>query len=64
MKREKIRICIMRVGGTNCDEETRTALEHLGVRAEVVHTKRIIDKQNLLDSVSYTHLTLPTKRIV
>ncbi len=49
MKREKIRICIMRVGGTNCDEETRTALEHLGVRAEVVHTKRIIDKQNLLD---------------
>jgi phosphoribosylformylglycinamidine synthase len=39
----------MRVGGTNCDEETRTALEHLGVRAEVVHTKRIVDRQNLLD---------------
>lgn len=49
MKRKDIRICIMRVGGTNCDEETRRALEHLDVRAEVVHTRSIITKKNLLD---------------
>lgn len=35
------RICIVRVGGTNCDEETRLALLELGARAEVHHMKRI-----------------------
>lgn len=38
----------MRVEGTNCDEETRRVLDHLGVRAEVVHAKRIIDGHGLL----------------
>jgi phosphoribosylformylglycinamidine synthase len=49
MRRKDIRICIMRAGGTNCDDETLLAFENLGVKAEVVHTKRIISKRNLLD---------------
>ena len=49
MKRKDIRICIMRVGGTNCDEETQRVFDQLGVRAEVVHTRSIIEKRNLLD---------------
>lgn len=39
----------MRVGGTNCDEETRRVFDSLGVKAEVVHTRSIIEKRNLLD---------------
>ncbi len=46
----------MRVGGTNCDEETRRAFGDLGVKAEVVHVKRFIEKQNLLD---YDGLVFP-----
>ena len=49
MERSDIRICIMRVGGTNCDEETQRALGNLGVKAEVVHVRSILEKQNLLD---------------
>jgi len=49
MNRKDIRICIMRVGGTNCDEETRRVFDQLGVKAEVVHTRSIIEKRNLLD---------------
>jgi len=46
----------MRVGGTNCDEETRRAFDDLGVSAEVVHVKRIVEKQNLSD---YDGLVFP-----
>jgi len=46
----------MRVGGTNCDEETRRAFDDLGVKAEVVHVKSIIEKRNLLD---YNGLVFP-----
>mgnify|MGYP001141532015 CR=1 FL=1 len=46
----------MRVGGTNCDEETRRALGNLGVKAEIVHVRSILEKQNLLD---YDGLILP-----
>ncbi|MEM2874462.1 MAG: phosphoribosylformylglycinamidine synthase I [Candidatus Hadarchaeales archaeon] len=35
------KICIVRVGGTNCDEETRLALLELGAAAEIVHMKKI-----------------------
>jgi len=56
MKRKNIRICIMRVGGTNCDEETRRAFDDLGAKAEIVHVKSIIEKQNLL---GYDGLVFP-----
>jgi len=36
------KICVVRVGGTNCDEETKIALQELGARAEVIHMKKIL----------------------
>ena len=49
MKREEIRVCIMRVGGTNCDKETQRAFQELGVQAETFHVNELIKKRNLLD---------------
>ena len=34
MRREEIKVCVMRVGGTNCDAETQRAFQELGVQAE------------------------------
>jgi phosphoribosylformylglycinamidine synthase I len=49
MKCNEIKACILRVGGTNCDAETKRALEDVGLKAEVVHLNDIIKKGNLLD---------------
>jgi len=56
MKKEEIRVCIMRVGGTNCDAETKRALDDLRVRAEIVHLNEIVKEGNLLD---YNALVFP-----
>ena len=56
MKREDIRVCILRVGGTNCDAETKRAFEDLGVKAEIVHFRELMKKRNLLD---YSVLVFP-----
>ncbi|MDH5691169.1 MAG: phosphoribosylformylglycinamidine synthase subunit PurQ [Candidatus Bathyarchaeota archaeon] len=56
MKKEKIRVCIMRVGGTNCDSETKRAFDDLGVKAEIVHLNEMVKKGNLLD---YNALVFP-----
>lgn len=51
-----VKVCIMRVGGTNCDAETKRAFEDLGVRAEVVHLNEVVRKRNLLE---YSALVFP-----
>jgi phosphoribosylformylglycinamidine synthase len=56
VKKEDVKVCIMRVGGTNCDAETRRAFEDLGVRAEVAHLNRIVKDKSLLD---YDALVFP-----
>jgi len=56
MKREDIKVCVLRVAGTNCDAETKKAFDDLGVKAEVVHSNDIIRKGNLLD---YSALVFP-----
>ena len=56
MKAEDIRVCVMRVGGTNCDAETKRAFDELGVRAEVVHFNEATKKSSLLD---YDALVFP-----
>jgi len=56
MKREEIHVCILRVGGTNCDVETQTAFEALGVKAEILHANEIVKKRNLMD---YDALVFP-----
>jgi phosphoribosylformylglycinamidine synthase I len=49
MKTEEIRVCVMRVGGTNCDAETARAFRELGTQAEVQHLNELAKKKNLLD---------------
>lgn len=49
MKPEEIKVCILRVGGTNCDAETKRAFEDLGAKADVVHLNDIVRNRNLLD---------------
>lgn len=49
MKREETKVCVLRVGGTNCDAETKRAFEELGARADVVHVNEIVKRRNLLD---------------
>ncbi len=56
MKKAEIHVCIARVGGTNCDAETRSAFDDLGIKAEVVHLNELVRKGNLLD---YSALVFP-----
>lgn len=49
MKANEIKVCVMRVGGTNCDAETQRAFAELGVQAETVHVNELIKHRNLLD---------------
>ena len=57
MNRSNIRVCILRVGGTNCDAETKRAFDDLGVKAEIVHMNEIIKSGDLLD---YSALVIPS----
>ncbi|MBS7621891.1 phosphoribosylformylglycinamidine synthase subunit PurQ, partial [Candidatus Bathyarchaeota archaeon] len=56
MKREEIKVCILRVGGTNCDAETKTAFEDLGVQAQILHVNEVVKRRNLLN---YNALVFP-----
>jgi phosphoribosylformylglycinamidine synthase subunit PurQ / glutaminase len=56
MKRDDIKVCVLRVGGTNCDAETQRAFQELGVKAETLQVSELIKRRNLLD---YNILVLP-----
>jgi len=43
-----LKACILRTGGTNCDLETKIALEELGFKVDVVHMNQL-EKKNLFD---------------
>lgn len=49
MKREEIKVCIVRVGGTNCDAETKRAFDDLGVKASIHHINELTKRRNLVD---------------
>ena len=49
MKKEDIKILIMRAPGTNCDLETSRAFKELGTQPEVLHTQRVFKEKNLED---------------
>lgn len=56
MNRKEIKVCVLRVGGTNCDAETARAFRELGVQAEAKHAKELVEHRNLL---KYDVLVLP-----
>jgi phosphoribosylformylglycinamidine synthase I len=49
MRRDEIKVCVMRVGGTNCDAETQRAFQEFGVQTEVLHVNSLSKQGNLLD---------------
>jgi phosphoribosylformylglycinamidine synthase subunit PurQ / glutaminase len=56
MAQQETKVCVMRVGGTNCDAETQRAFLELGVQAEVLHVNELVRRGNLLD---YSILVFP-----
>ena len=56
MNQSEVKVCVLRVGGTNCDAETQRAFSNLGVRAEIHHFKELAKNQDLLD---YNALVFP-----
>ncbi|MGI0091435.1 MAG: phosphoribosylformylglycinamidine synthase I [Nitrososphaerales archaeon] len=56
MERSKIKICVMRVGGTNRDGDVARCLEDQGTNVETLHLNDILRRRNL---GSYHALVLP-----
>jgi phosphoribosylformylglycinamidine synthase I len=56
LKKAHVKVCILRVGGTNCDAETKRSLEELGVQAEIAHANEVARRSNLLE---YSALVIP-----
>ena len=57
MKREDVKVCVMRTGGTNCDKETKGVFEYLKTDAKVVHSNQFIRGRDNLDN--YDVLVFP-----
>ncbi len=49
MRETTVKVCILRVAGTNCDAETKRAFEDLGVNADVVHLNRLVKEKSLFE---------------
>lgn len=56
MKKENVKVCILRIEGTNCEEESFQAFARLGARPEFVHLKQLLgrdvkdhEKRDILD---------------
>jgi len=49
MRLEEIKICVLRVGGTNCDMETQRSLQSFKVQTEILHVNEIVKHRNLLE---------------
>lgn len=53
----EMKICILRAAGTNCDLETKYALEHFKCAAEIVHINQFMKGRKSL--LSYDGLVIP-----
>ena len=63
MRTEDINVCILRIEGTNCEQETFDAFKRLGARPEMLHLKQLTssdiresERRRLLD---YQILMMP-----
>ncbi len=63
MKTQDIRVAILRIEGTNCEDETARALSRLGAKPEIIHLKQLLgidvsekDKRKISD---YQCLMIP-----
>ncbi len=55
MKLEQAKACVLRVGGTNCDQEIKSVLNELGLHTDVLHMNQAV-KRRLSD---YQMLVFP-----
>lgn len=51
-----MKVCVLRVGGTNCDAETKRSLEELDVQAEILHVNEMVKRGSLME---YSALVFP-----
>ena len=63
MKASKVKVCVLRIEGTNCEEESYQAFRRMGTQPEKVHLKQLIgmdvsseEKRSLSD---YQRLVFP-----
>lgn len=49
MNANKVKVCILRTAGTNCDIETRRAFSELGMHAEILHFNQLLKTETLLN---------------
>ena len=62
MKPNEIKVCVLRIEGTNCEEETAAAFASVGASPEKVHLKQLIHqcpKEMRRDLENYHILALP-----
>ncbi len=48
----KIKVCVLRTAGTNCDKETAFAFTKVGATAQLVHINNLVSRKNSLDEYS------------
>lgn len=51
MRVEDIKVCVLRIEGTNCEDETFQAFARLGARPELVHLKQLMGQDTREDEV-------------
>jgi phosphoribosylformylglycinamidine synthase I len=42
MLRSEVKVCVLRIEGTNCEQETHDCIKRLGAKPEIVHLKQLI----------------------
>ncbi len=42
MLRDEVKVCVLRIEGTNCEQETHDCIKRLGADPEIVHLKQLI----------------------
>ncbi|MCS7139087.1 MAG: phosphoribosylformylglycinamidine synthase subunit PurQ [Candidatus Nezhaarchaeota archaeon] len=52
-----VKACVLRVGGTNCDMETKIALEDLGLSTDIIHMNQLLKGRKRLED--YHLLVIP-----
>ncbi len=57
MASKKVKVCVLRTAGTNCDRETADAFVKVGAQVQLVHINKLISAKESLDS--YQILALP-----
>lgn len=63
MKANQVKVCVLRIEGTNCEEESYAAFRRLGTRPEKVHLKQLtgtdVTHEEKRDLSDYQILVLP-----